>query len=192
MADITELLNRWTDGDSTAFDQMIPLVYSEMRAIARNLMRNERPGHLLDTTALVHDAYLRLVDQTRIQWSSRVHFYGAAANAMRRILVDQARKRLSVKRGSGAIPEELDLGLTIAFEPDLEVVELNQALDELAAIDPERARVVELRYFAGLSLEETAELLDVSPQSVSRDWTAARAWLARRLKGGKNDGGETV
>ncbi len=146
-------------------------------------MRHERPGHLLGTTALVHEAYLRLVDQNRLSWQGRAHFFGAAAKAMRRILVDDARKRLAAKRGAGSVAVNLDLALTIATEPDLEVVALNAALDELAQMDPSRARVVEWRYFTGLTLEETAEILGCSPQAVSRNWTVARAWLARRLHG---------
>ncbi len=181
MADITELLNRWHGGDKEAFDELVPQVYGQMRAIAAHLLRGEREGHLLETSALVHEAYLRLVDQTRINWSGRAHFFGAAANAMRRILVDQARRRLAGKRGSGAVHAELDLALQIAIEPDLDVLALNEALDDLLTVDADLARVVELRYFGGLTLDETADLLGVSPQAVSRDWTMARAWLSRRL-----------
>lgn len=181
MADITELLNKWQAGDRGAFDELVPQVYGEMRAIAAHLLRGERRGHLLETSALVHEAYLRLVDQTRINWSGRAHFFGAAANAMRRILVDQARRRLAGKRGGGAVHEDLDLALQIAIEPDLDVLALNEALDDLLTVDADLARIVELRYFAGLTLEETADVLGVSPQTVSRDWTVARAWLSRRL-----------
>jgi RNA polymerase sigma factor (TIGR02999 family) len=186
MADITELLVRWRDGDRAAFDELVPSVYGEMRAIAAHLLRAERPGHLLDTGALVHEAYLRLVDQRRIQWNGRAHFFGAAARAMRRILVDQARRRIAGKRGAGAVHEDLDLALQIAIEPDLDVLALNEALDGLALMDPDLARLVELRYFAGLTLDETAEAMDMSPQGVSRDWAVARAWLSRRL--GQQDG----
>ena len=181
MADITELLNKWQAGDRGAFDDLVPRVYGEMRAIAAHLLRGERPGHLLETSALVHEAYLRLVDQTRVNWSGRAHFFGAAANAMRRILVDQARRRLAGKRGAGAVHEELDLAITIAVEPDLDVLALNDALDGLAGVDASLARLVELRYFAGLTLDETADVLGTSPQSVSRDWTVARAWLSRAI-----------
>lgn len=155
-----------------------------MRAIAAHLLRNERKGHLLETSALVHEAYLRLVDQTRINWSGRAHFFGAAATAMRRILVDQARRRLASKRGSGAAHQDLDLAVRVAVEPDTDVLALNLALDGLAEVDAELARLVELRYFAGLTLDETADVLGTSPQAVSRDWTVARAWLARRLSAG--------
>lgn len=189
MAEITALLRRWGEGDAAARDELVDLVYKEMRAIAQALMRNERPGHILNTTALAHEAYLRLAGQHQMDWQNRAHFYGAAANAMRRILVDEARKRLSAKRGAGATPESLDAVLTISLEPDLDILALDTALDELAALDPERARVVELRYIIGLSIEETAELLGRSPQSVSRDWTAARAWLARRLRPNRDRAG---
>lgn len=189
MADITELLNRWHAGDHGAFDELVPRVYGELREIAAHLLRHERRGHLLETGALVHEAYLRLVDQTRIDWSGRAHFFGAAATAMRRVLVDQARRRLAQKRGAGAPHEPLDLAVTVAVEPDLDVLALNEALEALGKTDVELARLVELRYFAGLTLEETAEVLGVSPQQVSRDWTVARAWLARRLKDGSTTDG---
>jgi RNA polymerase sigma factor (TIGR02999 family) len=181
MADITELLNRWRGGDANAFDQLVPRVYDELRAIAANLLRGERQGHLLDTGALVHEAYLRLVDQTRMSWNGRSHFFGAAAMAMRRILVDQARRRLADKRGAGAPHDELDGAVTLAVEPDLDVLAVHEALEALAEFDRDLARLVELRYFAGLTLEETGEVMNVSPQTISRDWTVARAWLSRRL-----------
>jgi RNA polymerase sigma factor (TIGR02999 family) len=183
MADITDLLNQWREGDPVAFDELVPRVYGEMKAIASRLLRNERPGQLLDTGALVHEAYLRLVDQTRINWSGRAHFFGAAANAMRRILVDQARRRLAGKRGGGARHEDLEVAVQVAIEPDLDVLALNEALNGLGEVDAGLARLVEMRYFAGLSVDETAEMLGVTPQAVSRDWTVARAWLSRRLGG---------
>lgn len=179
--DLTALLKRWSVGDKGAFEALFAVVYQEMKAIARNLLRHERPGHTLDTHALVHEAYLRLVGQNRMDWNDRRHFFGAAANVMRRILVDQARRRLAARRGGGAPHDDFDNALAIAVEPDLDVLALNEALDALTAIDEERARVVELRYFAGLSLDETATVLGVSPQAVSRDWSIARAWLARWL-----------
>ncbi len=192
MADITDLLNRWHQGDRAAFDELMPRVYGEMRAIAAQLLRSERPGQLLDTGALVHEVYLRLVDQTRVTWNGRAHFFGAAANTMRRLLVDQARRRLAVKRGAGVAHEDLDLAVTIAIEPDLDVLALNQALDGLAETDAELARLVEMRYFAGLTIEETAEVLGVSPVTVKREWTVARAWLSRRLgQGGTEPGPAT-
>lgn len=181
MADITELLNRWQGGEREALDELVPRVYAEMRGIAAHLLRGERQGHVLETGALVHEAYLRLVDQTRMRWNSRGHFYGAAAMAMRRILVDQARRRLAGKRGAGVVHDDIDIALQVAVQPDHDVLALNEALDALTATDADLGRLVELRYFAGLTLEETAEVLAVSPQKVGRDWTAARAWLARRL-----------
>lgn len=184
MADITELLNRWHGGEQAAFDELVPRVYGDLRAIAANLLRSERPGHLLDTGALVHEAYMRLVDQTRIDWNGRAHFFGAAAMAMRRILVDQARRRLAGKRGAGAVHETLDVAVRVAIQPDLDVLALNEALDGLTETDAGLARLVELRYFAGLTIDETAEVLGISPQTVSRDWTTARAWLSRRLGAG--------
>ncbi len=184
MADITELLNRWQGGEQAAFDELVSHVYGELRAMAANLLRNERAGHLLDTGALVHEAYMRLVDQTRIDWNGRGHFFGAAAMAMRRILVDQARRRLAGKRGAGAVHETLDVAVRVAIQPDLDVLALNEALDGLTEADAGLARLVELRYFAGLTIDETAQVLGISPQTVSRDWTTARAWLSRRLEAG--------
>jgi RNA polymerase sigma factor (TIGR02999 family) len=190
MADITELLNRWQAGDQAAFEELVPRVYSELRAMAARLLRQERPGHILETGALVHEAYMRLVDQTRIDWDGRAHFFGAAANVMRRILVDQARRRLAHKRGGGARHETLDVAIHVAIQPDLDVLALSEALDGLAGVDAELARLVELRYFAGLTIEETAEVLQRSRPSVNRDWAAARAWLSRRLAAAGDAGGD--
>jgi RNA polymerase sigma factor (TIGR02999 family) len=181
MVDITELLNRWQRGDQAAFDELVPRVYGELRAMAAGLLRRERQGHILETGALVHEAYMRLVDQTRIDWNGRAHFFGAAANVMRRILVDEARRRLAGKRGAGAVHESLDVAIHVAIQPDLDVLALNEALDRLTDADAPLARLVELRYFAGLTIEETAEILGRSKQSVNRDWTTARAWLSRQL-----------
>jgi len=182
VADITDLLNRWSSGDSEAFDELMPVVYNDLKTVAHNALRQEHHMRTLDCTALVHEAYLRLVDQTRMQWNGRAHFFGAAAQVMRRVLVEQARRRLADKRGAGAVHEQLNDTLAVALEPDLDVVALNHALDELAAGDPESARVVELRCFGGLSIEETAEVLEISPSSVTRLWSFARAWLYRRLR----------
>lgn len=179
--EITALLNRWSSGDAQAFDQLMPLVYDELKRSARRALLNEQHARTLDTTALVHEAYLRLVDQTRMQWQGRAHFFGAAALAMRRVLVEHARRRLAEKRGKGIENEPLDRAVSVALEPDLDVIQLNDALVELAESDPESARVVELRYFGGLSIEETAEALGTSPSSVTRLWSFARAWLYRRL-----------
>ncbi len=182
MLEVTELLNRWSGGDRAALDQLIPLLYGEMKGIAHGLLRHERPGSGLSTTVLVHEAYLRLTAQTRMNWEGRRHFLGAAAMAMRRFLVDQARQRLAAKRGAGAFPVDLDIAVTVAAQPDLDVLAVNEALEAFEAFDPRRAEIVNLRYFAGLTLEETAEVLGQSPQAVSRDWNVARAWLARRMQ----------
>ncbi|MEP7366694.1 MAG: sigma-70 family RNA polymerase sigma factor [Acidobacteriota bacterium] len=181
MGDVTAFLNRWVEGDASARDEMMPLVYDELKLMARNFLSRERDSHSLPSAALVNEVYLRLVDQRRVRFNGRTHFYGAAANLMRRILVDHARQRLAAKRGSGLAHEPIEEGFTLAVEPDLDVVGVDDALTEFEAFDPERARVVELRYFGGLTIEEAAELLGVSPSKVSRDWTVARAWLYRRL-----------
>jgi RNA polymerase sigma factor (TIGR02999 family) len=182
--DITSLLDRWSSGDVTAFDEIVPLVYDELRRLAFHLLSKERPGHTLQCTALVHEAYLRLVKHSRMRWNGRAHFFGAAAHSMRRVLVEHARQRLTVKRGGGAQREPIDCALTVALEPDMDVIALDDAITDLASVDRDRARVVEMRYFGGLTIEEIAEVLGVSPSSVSRDWTFARAWLFRRLNGG--------
>jgi RNA polymerase sigma factor (TIGR02999 family) len=179
--DITELLNRWSVGDKQAFDDLAPLVYAELKSLAQRALLNERYAPTLNCTALVHEAYLRLVDQNRMLWGGRAHFFGAAAQVMRRILVDHARHRLAQKRGSGAPHEELDKAIAVALEPDLDVIALHESLQELEREDPESARVVELRCFGGLSIEETAEILETSASSVTRTWSFARAWLYRRL-----------
>ena len=181
MPDITDLLNRWSTGDRKAFDDLAPLVYQELKSQAQRALLNERYALTLNCTALVHEAYIRLVDQSRMAWSGRAHFFGAAAQTMRRILVEHARQRLSRKRGAGAAHEELDKAVAVALEPDLDVIALHEALEELAAEDPECARVIELRCFGGLSIEEAAEVLETSPSSVTRTWSFARAWLYRRL-----------
>jgi RNA polymerase sigma factor (TIGR02999 family) len=183
MGDITSLLNRWTSGDSEAINELMPAVYREMKRLANHVLRSERPNNTLQCTALVHEAYVRLVDQNRIQWKGRAHFFGAAANAMRRILVDHARQRQAVKRGAGARKESLDDVLAIAVAPDLDLLAVDLALHELSLFDSERARIVELRYFGGLTIEEAAEVLGVSVATVNRDWTVARAWLYQRLNG---------
>jgi RNA polymerase sigma factor (TIGR02999 family) len=181
--DITDLLNRWSAGDPKAFEELVPMVYRDLKRVARRALANEGPVCSLDCTALVHEAYLRLVDQERMQWNGRGHFFGAAALAMRRILVEQARHRLAKKRGEGVRREPLEKAIAVALEPDIDVIALDGALSALAAADPESARVVELRYFGGLSVGETAEVMGTSASSVTRLWTYARAWLYRRLKG---------
>jgi len=187
MGDITSLLNRWSDGDADAINELIPVVYREMKLLANHLLRFERHNNTFQCTALVHEAYVRLVDQTRINWKGRSHFFGAAANAMRRILVDHARQRLAAKRGAGVRPQSLEESLTIAIAPDLDLLAVDLALNQLSSFDFERARIVELRYFGGLTIEETAEVLGTSVATVNRDWNVARAWLYQRLKGAGAD-----
>jgi RNA polymerase sigma factor (TIGR02999 family) len=182
VAEITDLLNRWSSGDSQAFDELVPIVYAELKRIAAHALRSEDHLITLDCTALVHEAYLRLVDQTRMQWNGRAHFFGAAANVMRRVLVEDARRRLTNRRGKGAAHLPLDEAMVaVLAAPDLNVIALNLALEHLERSDAESARVVELRCFGGLSIEETAEIMGISPSSVTRSWAFARAWLYRRL-----------
>jgi len=164
----------------------MPLVYEELRRLARHYMAAERPGHTLQTTALIHDAYLQLIDQRSLSWQNRAHFFGVAAQAMRRVLVDHARTRDAVKRGGGAPKASLEEAATIPDRPE-ELIALDRALNDLATIDPRKSRVVELRYFGGLSVEETAEVLGVSPVTVMREWRAAKAWLLRAMTRGKQD-----
>lgn len=181
-ATVTALLDSWTQGDEAAFDRMVPLVYDELRRVARVLLLQERRGHTLGCTALVHEAYLRLVDQNHTDWPNRAYFFGAAARAMRRVLLDHARAKNAQKRGDGAVPVDLD-SVTLAVDPDFDMIALDRALDQLTAFDPERARIVELRYFGGLSIEETAAVVNSSPATVKRDWAVARAWLFQRITG---------
>jgi RNA polymerase sigma-70 factor, ECF subfamily len=178
---ITRLLLDWRNGDQTALDRLMPLVYEELRRMANHYMRNERRGHTLQTSALVNEAYLRLVDHENIEWQNRAHFFGVAAQAMRRILVDHARTRNYQKRGGGAQQVSLDEAMTLAGDRAAELIALDDALRELAKMDERKSRVVELRYFGGLSLEETAEALSVSIPTVTRDWNTAKAWLMREI-----------
>jgi len=181
MSSVTELLVRWGDGDQGAFTELVPLVYDELRQLARFHLSRERQGCTLQATALVHEAYLRLVDQTRTRWNGRAHFFAAAAQVMRRVLVDRARENLAYKRGEGIAPASLDDALMVADETPFPILELDEALNDFATFDPRRARVVELRYFGGLSVKEIAEVMDISEATVKRDWALARAWLYRRL-----------
>jgi RNA polymerase sigma-70 factor, ECF subfamily len=180
---VTDLLTKFTTGDSAAADEVIPLVYEELRRLAAHYLAREQPGHALQTTALVHEAYLRLVDQRQSNWRNRAHFYGAAAQVMRRILVDHARARQAEKRGGDAEHLTLDEALTFSDSQSEELVRLDEALARLARLDARQSRVIELRFFAGLSVEETAEVIGVSPKTVKRDWSVARAWLHRELRG---------
>jgi RNA polymerase sigma factor (TIGR02999 family) len=182
MRDITALLHRVREGDRTAAGEVVPLIYEELRRLAVHFMARERPDHTLQTTALVHEAYLRLVgDQRQASWNNRAHFYGAAAGVMRRILVDHARARRADKRGGGARQVPLEDALGSATEHPEEILRLDMALTRLASRSPRQVRVVELRFFGGLSVEETAAALAVSPKTVKRDWHVARAWLHREL-----------
>jgi RNA polymerase sigma factor (TIGR02999 family) len=180
-SEITQLLKDWSSGDQTALDKLMPLVYEELHQLAHQHMRREQPGNMLQTSALINEAYLRLVDQPQIRWESRAHFFGIAARLMRRILVDEARKRNSAKRGGHAIQVSLDEGSTVAQEQAANVVALDAALTSLEAIDARQSKIIELRFFGGLSIEETAEVLKVSPGTVMRDWTFARAWLRNEM-----------
>ena len=182
VTNVTELLERWSQGDQDAFAELMPLVYSELRKLAEHYMQREQTGHTLQPTALVHEAYLRLAGSAHAQFNSRVHFYGAAAQAMRRVLVDHARRGLASKRGKRPIVLSLD-GIDAGDEGQEELIELDAALTKLAAQAEHAARVVELRYFGGLSIAETAEVLDIAPATVKRHWTFARAWLHRELNG---------
>jgi RNA polymerase sigma factor (TIGR02999 family) len=180
--DVTELLHAWSDGDQGAFDQLMPLVYGELHERAERYMRNQPPGHTLSATALVHEAYLRLADPGRSDMRSRAHFFGVASKAMRSVLVDHARGRQRDKRGGGANPITLAAADEVAgASPDADVLALDEALTRLAGLDADKSRLVELRYFAGLTIDETAEVLGVSSATVKREWVAARAWLSREL-----------
>jgi RNA polymerase sigma-70 factor (ECF subfamily) len=180
--DVTALLLAWRDGNQAALARLMPIVYDELHRLAGRYMRREPTGHTLQTTALLNEAYLRLVDSSRVRWQSRAHFYAVAAQLMRRVLVDFARTRRSKKRGGDCRLVTLSEGLPMAVRGDADVVAVDEALEQLGRLDPRKARVVELRFFGGLSLEETAEALDVSPDTVGRDWRAAKAWLTRELK----------
>lgn len=179
---VTLLLRRWSEGDESALEQLTPLVYDELHQLAHQHMRRENAGHVLQTSALINEAYLRLVDQPRIQWESRAHFFGIAAHLMRRILVDDARKRNSAKRGGSLIQVPLDEVENLVQQQAANVVAIDEALQRLEKTDARQSQIVELRFFAGLSIEETANLLKVSLGTVMRDWTFARAWLKNQMK----------
>jgi RNA polymerase sigma factor (TIGR02999 family) len=182
--EVTRLLEAWSGGDSTALDRLLPIVYADLKRIAANQLRSERREHTLSATAIVHEAYLKLVGQRRVRLEDRAQFFAAAATQMRRILVDHARRRAAAKRGGPEIRVTLDEGIAAAAERDLELLAVDRALDELEALDPRVAKVVELRFFGGLSLEDAALALDVSRSTVAREWALARGWLHRRLEGG--------
>ncbi len=181
-SEITQMLREWSGGKPEALDNLLPLVYTELHRQAASFLRKERPGHTLQTTALINEAYLKLIDRRDVNWESRTHFFAVAAQAMRRILVDHARAKHRRKRGGDNIKLSLeDATLVAAKEKGVDLIALDEALNKLAEFDAQQARVVELRYFSGLSLEETAEALHVSRATVARDWEAARAWLHREL-----------
>jgi RNA polymerase sigma factor (TIGR02999 family) len=179
--EVTDLLAAWSDGDQTALDKLMPLVYAELRRIAHRYMNRENPGHTLQTTALIHEAYLRLVNQPDAHWQNRAHFFAVAAGVMRHILTDFARARQFAKRGGAVHNVSLDEASVVSPERLAEVVALDDALQSLAAIDLRKSQIVELRYFGGLSVDETAEILKVSPRTVMREWVSAKAWLYREL-----------
>jgi RNA polymerase sigma factor (TIGR02999 family) len=178
---VTQLLVAWGNGDKVAGDELMSVVYHELHRLAHHYMKHESPGHTLQTSALVNEAFVRLVDQRNIQWQNRSHFFGIAAQMMRRILVDYARQRYCAKRGGGVAAMSLDEDLIGSDQRTAEVMELHQALEKLVEFDPRKSQIVELRFFGGLSIEETAEVLSVSPGTVMRDWTLAKAWLRREM-----------
>ena len=180
---ITQLLAEWSDGNQSALDELYPLVYEELHRLARRYMSRERKGHTLQTTALINEAYVRLVDQRNVHWANRSHFFAISAQIMRRILIDHARRHAYAKRGGGAQQVSLEQVAVVAREQSSEILRLDEALKTLAKMDPRRCHVVELRYFGGLSNEEIAGVLKVSENTVTRDWNLARAWLHRQLTG---------
>jgi len=184
---VTQLLIDWSKGDRAALDQLMPLVNAELRRLAAHYMRRERPGHTLQTSALVNEAYLRLIDQKSVNWQSRAHFFGIAAQLIRQILIDHARKRHSAKRG-GAQQVSLDETAVVSRERSIELLALGEALDRLAAFDPRKARIVELRFFGGLNLDETAEVMGISSPTVQREWRSAKAWLHHSLSAPQHGG----
>ena len=181
MPDVTDLLLSWRQGDAAAFDRLVPLVYDELRRVARRHLRGEPPGQALQATALVHEVYLRLVDLDRMTLTSRAHFFGVAATLMRQIVVDFARRQRAEKRGGGVTVVSLDEASPAAWTSSVDVLALDEALNALAAIDARQCRVVELRFFAGLTIDEAATALGISPATVEREWAFAKAWLYRRL-----------
>src|SRR6266446_4313949 len=179
--EVTQLLVAWRNGDEAARDELMPLVYGELHRLAHQYMNRERPGHTLQTSALVNEAFMRLVDQRDVHWQNRAQFFGLAAQMMRRILVDYARNRQYAKRGGSARQVSLDEAMIVSEERSAEVIALDEALRRLAEFDPRKRQIVELRFFGGLSIEETAEVLKVSPGTVMRDWTLAKAWLRKQM-----------
>jgi RNA polymerase sigma factor (TIGR02999 family) len=183
---VTQLLVDWSNGDQAALGQLLPLVDAELRQLARRYMRREGPGHTLQTSALVNEAYLKLIDQKRVQWQNRAHFFGVAAQLMRRILIDHARSHHYQKRGGGAIRVSLDESAAVIESRAAELLAINEALDKLTAMDERKGRIVELRFFGGLTEEEAAEVMGVSLPTAQREWRAAKAWLRRMLTDEEN------
>jgi RNA polymerase sigma factor (TIGR02999 family) len=181
--DVTRLLLEWKRGDATALDRLLPLIYAELRRIASRRLRHERPGHTLQPTALVHEAYLKLVQATELEWRDRAHFFAVAARVMRQILVDHARARQAGKRGGALRKVSIEDVAAPAMTAEVDLLALDKALGRLAGFDPQQSRVIELRYFGGLTIEETAEVIGISPATVKREWMMARAWLRRELGG---------
>ena len=180
--EITERLIAWGAGDRAALDQLLPVVYQELRRMAGNYLRQENPGHTLQPTALVHEAWLRLIDQARVDWRNRAQFFGVAAQMMRRILVDHAKSKHREKRGGDAVKLSLDDAINLSRERAADLLALDDALDELTRVDERKSRVVELRYFGGFTVEEIAQILEVSPETVMRDWKLAKAWLYQQIR----------
>jgi RNA polymerase sigma factor (TIGR02999 family) len=180
-ADVTRLLKAWSGGDRQALEDLLPVVQAEVRKLARSYLRRERADHTLQPTALVNEAYMRLIDQRNVQWQNRAHFFGIAAQMMRRVLVDHARMRQAEKRGSGEAALVLDDSIQV-IDRNLDFVAVDDALKALAQLDPRQAKIVELRFFGGLSIEETAEVIQLSPATVKREWASARVWLRRELE----------
>ena len=189
--DISKLLRAWSDGDHSALERLTPIVYDELRRLARRDMKRERPGHSLQATALVNEAYMRLVGYKRMQWQNRAHFFAVSAQLMRRILVDHARRQ-NLKRGGGVPHVSFDEAAVVGGNRARDLVALDDAMNALARIDARKVQVVEMRFFGGLSVQETAEVLKVSPVTVRRDWSTAKVWLYRELAGGTGDGFGTV
>ncbi len=186
---VTALLQAWSGGDASALERIVVLVYPELHRMAHRCLAGERAGHTLQSTALVNEAYLRLVKVHQMQWRDRAHFFAVGARIMRRILVDHARSKGYMKRGGGAARVDFDEALVVGAEPEPALVRMDAALTDLARFDPRKARIVEMRYFGGLNAEEIASVLAVSAQTVNRDWSLAKAWLAREMRGGARDAG---
>lgn len=184
--EVSQLLKEWSNGDEAALDKVMPVVYQELRRLAHHYMRRERPGHTLQTTALVNEAYLRLAAYKKMRWQSRAHFFAVAAQVMRRILVEQARSKNFAKRGGGAEKISLDETVVVSAGRSAEVIAVDDALTELESWDPRKGKIVELRFFGGLSIEETAEVLKVSPTTVQREWRSAKAWLYKAISKGES------